>query len=269
MAAEIQNFIGVKSISGFNLAKILREHLEAQKEIKIFEGDLVVKIEKIKKGFKATTRKGKIFKSRTVLIASGSRRKKLNIPGEKKFEGRGVFYCSICDAPLMKGKIAAVIGGGNSGFEAVIDLLPYASKIYLLTRTGALKADLIIQEKVKSANRRTKQVKIIKMAEAEEIFGEEFVQGLRYRDRRSGKIKKMPLQGVFVAVGYRPNSEIVKNLVKLAKAGEIVVNPATQETSCQGIWASGDVTDGLYGQINISIGDAIKAVLNIYQYLLK
>ena len=273
VAAEIQNFIGVKSISGFNLAKILKEHLQvastssaqAQKGIKIIEEDLVAKIEKAKDGFKATTKKGKIFKSRTVLIASGSRQRKLNIPGEKEFEGRGVFYCSTCDAPLMKGKIAAVIGGGNSGFEAALDLLPYASKIYLLTRTGVLKADPIVREKVRDS----KKVKIITMTGAEEIFGEEFVQGLKYRDRRSGKAKEILLQGVFAAVGYQPNSEIVKNLVKLTKAGEIVVNPATQETSCRGIWAAGNVTDGLYRQINISIGDAIKAVLNIYQSMLK
>ena len=273
VAAEIQNFIGVKSISGFNLAKILKEHLQvastssaqAQKGIKIIEEDLVAKIEKAKDGFKATTKKGKIFKSRTVLIASGSRQRKLNIPGEKEFEGRGVFYCSTCDAPLMKGKIAAVIGGGNSGFEAALDLLPYASKIYLLTRTGVLKADPIVREKVRDS----KKVKIITMAGAEEIFGEEFVQGLKYRDHRSGKAKEILLQGVFAAVGYQPNSEIVKNLVKLTKAGEIVVNPATQETSCRGIWAAGNVTDGLYRQINISIGDAIKAVLNIYQSMLK
>jgi alkyl hydroperoxide reductase subunit F len=107
------------------------------------------------------------------------------------------------------------------------------------------------------------------MAEVEKIFGDEFVKGLSYRDRRSGKAKKIFLQGIFVAAGHQPNSEIFKNLVKLTKAGEIIVNPKTQETSCKGIWASGDVTDGLYRQNNIAVGDAIKAVLNIYQSMLK
>ncbi len=105
------------------------------------------------------------------------------------------------------------------------------------------------------------------MAEVREIFGGEFVKGLEYKDRRSGKIKKLNLQGVFVSVGYQPNSEIAKNLVKLNKNNEIIINPKTQETSCKGIWAAGDVTDGLYRQMNIAIGDAIKATLNINSYL--
>lgn len=263
VSAEIQNFIGFKSISGLNLTKALIEHLEAQKGIKIIEGDSVIKIKKNKAGFKVFTKKRKNFNSKTILIASGSRRKKLNIPGEEEFEGRGVFYCSICDAPLMKNKIVAVIGGGNAGLEAGRDLLPYALKIYLLEYTANITADPVMAETIK----KSKKVKIITMAEVQEIFGEEFVKGLKYQDRRSGKIKKVNLQGIFVSVGWQPNSEIVKNLVKLNKAGEVIVNSKTQETSCPGIWASGDVTDGLYHQNNIAIGDAIKAVLNIYQFL--
>lgn len=269
VSAEIQNFIGFKSISGLNFAKTLQKHLEAQKGIKIIEGDSVIEIRKSKEGFKVFTKKGKNFNSKTILLTSGSRRKKLNIPGEKELAGRGVFYCSICDAPLMKNKTVAVIGGGNAGLESARDLLPYASKIYLLEYTGDLTADPVITETIKSASWRTKKVKIITLAEVRKIFGEEFVQGLEYQDRRRGKIKKINLQGIFVSIGWRPNSEIVKNLVKLNKAGEVIINPKTQETSCPGIWASGDVTDGLYHQNNIAIGDAIKAVLNIYQYLLK
>lgn len=261
VSAEIQNFIGFKSISGLNLAKVLKEHLQAQSGIKIIEGDLAIEIKKNKKGFKIATKKGKNFNSKAILIASGSRRKKLNIPGEKEFGGRGVFYCSICDAPLMKNKIVAVIGAGNAGLESVRDLLPYASKIYILEYTANLTADPIIAEPIK----KIKKIKIITLAEVREIFGNKFVQGLKYQDRRNGKIEKLNLQGVFVAIGYQPNSEIVKNLVKLNKAGAVIVNPKTQETSCPGIWASGDVTDGLYHQNNIAIGDAIKAVLNIYQ----
>ncbi|MDP3052525.1 MAG: FAD-dependent oxidoreductase [bacterium] len=263
VSAEIQNFIGIKSISGLNLAKTLKDQLEFQKNIKIIEGDSVTEIKKNKAGFKIFTKERKNFDTKTILIVSGSRRKKINIPGEKEFEGRGVFYCSICDAPLMRNKTVAVIGGGNSGFEAVSDLLAYASKIYLLEYTDVLSADLITKEKVK----KSKKVEIITMAEAREIFGGEFVKGLEYKDRRNGKIKKLNLQGVFVSVGYQPNSEIAKNLVKLNKNNEIIIDPKTQETSCKGIWAAGDVTDGLYRQVNIAIGDAIKAALNIDSYL--
>ncbi len=263
VSRDIQNFIGIRSISGLNFAKTLKEHLAVNKETKFIEGDLVAEIKKDKKGFKVFTQKGKIFYSATILIVSGSRRKKINIPGEKEFDGRGVFYCSICDAPLMKNKTVAVIGGGNSGFEAVLDLLPYASKIYLLEYADVLSADLITKEKVK----KSKKIEIITMAEVREIFGGEFVKGLEYKDRRRGKIKKLNLQGVFVSVGYQPNSEIVKNLVKLNKNNEIIIDPKTQETSRKGIWAAGDVTDGLYRQMNIAIGDAIKAALNIDSHL--
>jgi alkyl hydroperoxide reductase subunit F len=268
-SGEIQNFIGFKSISGLNLAKALKEHLQVQAGIKIIEGDLVVEINPSTtlriKGFKITTRKGKIFNTKTILLAGGGRQKKLNVPGEKEFAGRGVFYCAICDAPLMKNKAVAVIGGGNAGLEAVRDLLLYASEIYLLEYTAGLTADPVMIEVIK----KSKKIKIITLAEVREIFGDEFVRGLKYRDRRDGKIKKLNLQGIFIAVGYQPNSEIAKDLVKRNKLGYIVVNSQTQKTSCPGIWASGDVTDGLYHQNNIAIGDAIKAVLNIYQYLLK
>ncbi len=263
VSRDIQNFIGIKSISGFNFAKVLKEHLEANKETKFIEGDLVAEIRKDKKGFKVFTQKRKTFYSTTILVASGSRRKKINIPGEKEFDGRGVFYCSICDAPLMKNKIVAVIGGGNSGFEAALDLLPYASKIYILEYIDVLSADLITQNKVK----KSKKVEIITMAKVKEISGEQFVQNLTYQDRRTGKIKELVLEGIFVSVGYNPNSEVVKNLVKLNKNSEIIVDHKTQETSVKGIWAAGDVTDGLYRQMNIAIGDAIKATLNIDKYL--
>lgn len=259
VSKEIQNFIGIKSISGLNLAKTFKEQLESQKNIEIIEGDSVAEIKKNNGAFRVSTEKKKNFDAKAVLIVSGSRRKKINIPGEKDFEGRGVFYCSICDAPLMKNKIVAVIGGGNSGLEAVLDLLPYASKIYLLEYTDILSADKITLEKAK----KSKKVKIITMAEIREIFGKEFVKGLEYKDRNSDNIKKINLQGVFVSIGYQPNSEIAKNLVKLNKNNEIIINPKTQETSREGVWAAGDVTDGLYRQINIAIGDAIKAVLNI------
>jgi thioredoxin-disulfide reductase len=263
VSRDIQNFVGVKSISGLNFAKSLKEHLEANKETEFIEGDLVTEIKKETKGFKVLTQKRKIFHSKSVLIASGSRRKKINIPGEKDFDGRGVFYCSICDAPLMKNKVVAVIGGGNSGFEAVLDLMPYASKIYILEYTDNLAADQITQDKVK----KSEKVEIITMAEVKEICGDQFVKSLKYQDRRTGKIKELNLKGVFVSVGYSPNSEIVKNLVLLNKNDEIVVNHKTQETSVKGIWAAGDVTDGVYRQMNIAVGDAIKAALNIDNYL--
>lgn len=263
-SADIQNFVGLQSIAGFRLAKNLKEHLMVyQKEIKIIEGDLATKIEANKTGLTIFSQQKKKFQSQRLLIVSGGRPKKLDIPGEKQYEGRGVFYCATCDAPLMKNKIVAVIGGGNYGLETARELLPYAQKIYLLEYTEKLRADLIIQEKIGKSSK----IKIITMAAVQKIFGDEFVHSLQYENRRSGQIKKIDLEGVFVAIGYQPNSEIFRKLVKTNSVGEIIVNPKTQETSCKGIWAAGDVTDGLYHQINIAVGDAVKAVLNINDFL--
>jgi len=265
ISAEIKNFIGFKSISGIELAKRLEEHLSSQEGIEIKTGVSVSKIEKIQNGFKVYADSSMVFEARTVFIALGNRYRRLNVSGEEKFKGKGVFYCSICDAPLMKGKIAAVIGGGNSGFNAVIDLLPYALKIYLLEYAEALRGDPATLEKIKSSGK----VEIIVMAEVKEILGQEFVSGLKYQNRQSGEIKEIKIDGVFVAIGYQPNTDLVRNLIELNPHGEIVVNHQTQQTSQSGIWAAGDITDVLYKQINIAIGDGIKAVLNIYDYLKK
>ena len=264
IAAEIRNFIGFKSISGIELAKKLKEHLADQENIEIKDGVRVSKIEKIAGGFKIFVN-DESFETKTLLIALGSRYRRLNVSGEDKFEGKGVFYCSTCDAPLMKGKTAGVIGGGNSGFGAAADLLPYASKIYVLEYSDILKADQITQEKIKNSGK----AEIITMAEVSEIFGGDFVSGLKYKDRRNGEAKEINLDGVFVAIGYQPNSDLVKDLIELNPRGEIIINHQTQKTSCEGIWAAGDITDVLYKQINIAIGDATKAVLNIYEYLNK
>ena len=263
VSADIKNFIGFKSISGVELAKRLEEHLSSQEGIEIKTGVSVSKIEKTQNGFKVYADSSIVFETRTVFVALGSRYRRLNVSGEEKFEGKGVFYCSICDAPLMKGKTAAVIGGGNSGFESATDLLPYAEKIYILEYSDALCADAITQEKVKVSAK----AEIITMAEVSEISGGEFVSGLKYKNRASGEVKEIKVNGVFVAIGYQPNSDLVKNLVKLNPRGEIVVNHQTQQTSCSGIWAAGDTTNVLYKQINIAIGDGIKAVLNIYDCL--
>ena len=150
---KIENWIGEKEISGFELAKKLEDHLKSQQGIEILEGDRVSKVEKTENGFKVFTNNNKIFETKYVLVTSGSSHRKINVPGEKEFEGRGVFYCATCDAPLMKNKTAAVIGGGNSGLEAVLDLIPYASSIYLLEYGEKLKGDLITQEKIKSSTK--------------------------------------------------------------------------------------------------------------------
>jgi thioredoxin reductase len=261
VSAEIQNWIGTPSISGFDLAKNLEGHLRAQKGIEIVDDDRVTAVQKKEDGsFSLATKNAKTYEAKYILLVSGSSRKKLGVPGEAAFEGKGVVYCSICDAPLFGEKTVAVVGGGNSALESVIDLLPYASKIYLMVRSEILKGDPITQEKIKNEPK----VEIVWNAVVQGVEGKDLVTGVKYQNVKSGEIKELPLDGVFVEIGLLPNSDFVKDLVDRDAYGAVKVDAKTQATSCAGIWAAGDVSDVLYKQNNISAGDAIKAVLNIY-----
>lgn len=264
-AAKIENFIGTPAISGVELANRLESHLRTQNNIEIKDGVFISAIRKIDGGFEVEDSNRDLYKTKNVFIALGSSYKKLGIPGEKEYEGKGVFYCSICDAPLMKDKPAVVVGGGNSAVGSVIDLLPYASEIYLFVRGGALKADQILQERIKKEDK----VKILFNSVIKEIIGEVLVKEIKYADLSANEEKAMNVSGVFVEIGYKPNTDLVKDLVNLNERGEIIINHQTMKTSQEGIWAAGDITDVLYDQINPAIGDGIKAVLNIYDNLNK
>ncbi len=257
---DVQNWIGTKSISGLDLASSLEEHLRGQEGIEVMDGDLVSGLAETTEGIKATLQSGKEIDAKFVLVASGSRRRRLDVPGEKQFEGKGVVYCSTCDAPLFKNKIVAVVGSGNAGLEAVVDLFPYASKIYLVVRSGELKGDAVTQEKIKA----NPKAEILFNTEVKEVLGKDFVFAVKLADKAANQEKELPVDGVFVEIGAIPNSDLAKGLVKLNEHAEIIADPKTQETSNPRIWAVGDVADGLYKQNNISAGDAVKAVLNIY-----
>ncbi len=266
----IENWIGTKSISGFDLAKSLEEHLRAQADIDIVDGDLATGVAKRDDGtFAVTTKNGKSLETKYILLTSGSRRKRLGVSGEDAFDGKGVVFCTTCDAPLFGGKTVAVVGGGNSALEGVEDLLQYASKVYLIVRSEVLRGDPITQEKVKSHP----NVEILWNTVVEEIKGStnepQFVNGIKYKNIKTGEEKDLPLDGVFIEIGLTPNSDFVKDLVTLNEIGHVVVDHKTQQTSCPGIWAAGDVSDVLYDQNNISVGDAIKATLNIYDKIKK
>ncbi|MFH0890825.1 MAG: FAD-dependent oxidoreductase [Candidatus Liptonbacteria bacterium] len=265
VSADIQNWVGTKNISGLDLAKTLEEHLRAQEGIDIKDGQLATEVSEIPGGLKIKTSAGEEFETRYLLWAAGSRRRKLGVPGEKEFDGKGVAYCATCDAPLFGGKNVVVVGGGNSGLESVLDLLAYADKIYLLEHGNALRGDLVTQEKMKN----NPKVEIILNAQTLEIIGDKFVTGLKYKDRISGTDRDLAVQGVFVEIGAIPNSEPVKNLVQLDKFNQVIADPRTQKTSHTRIWAIGDVSDVLYKQNNISVGDGVKALLNIYEQLHK
>lgn len=264
-SAGIANWIGTKLISGYDLAKNLEDHLRAQEGIEIIDDDRVIAVQKTSAGFLLATENGKKIETKYILLASGSSRRKLGIPGEKELDGKGVAYCSTCDAPIFKNKTVAVVGGGNSALESVMDLLPYASKIYLLVRSEVLKGDLVTQEKIKQHP----NVEVIFNAVPQEILGKDFVSGVRYKNVKNSETKELALDGTFVEIGLTPNSDFIKDLVHRDDRGAVIVDPKTQATSEAGIWAAGDVTDALYKQNNISVGDAAKAVLNIYDHIKK
>ncbi len=265
VSANIENWVGEVSISGKELAEKLERHVRAQKEVEIRTGERVVRV-KAAHGciFEVATDKGDSFRSKTVIVASGGRRRRLGVPGEDRFSGRGVAYCSTCDAPFFQDQDVAVVGGGNTALEMIIDLYHYARKIYLLVRGDTLKGDQVLQEKVME-NPKLQQFNHV---EVKEILGDKSVTGLRYRDLKSGEEKELKLSGVFVAIGTVPNSDIVKNLVDTNQAGEILVDHRTAQTSRWGIFAAGDVTDDPFKQNNISAGDAVRAALSAYLYLI-
>jgi len=261
---DIQNWPGIPHISGWEMAKLFKEHLKVV-GANFKEGVKASGMRKIKGGFEISVETGETYQAKTVLVALGSSRKKLGIPGEAEFGSKGVFYCATCDAPLMKDKVAAVVGGGNAAVGAVIDLLEYASKIYLLVRSDSLKADPVGVEQIKN----NPKVEIIFNAEAKEIKGKKLVESLVYRDKSSGQDKELKLDGIFVEIGSQPNSGFLKGLADLNGKGEVIVNCKTKKTSAEGVWAAGDITDCLYKQNAISMGDGVVALLNIYDYLNK
>lgn len=280
---DIQNWIGEPHISGFDLAKKFEAHVRSfpdMVDIKTSEKAIEVRsIKCIENGFllgegkricdfEIKTDKGNVnvYEGKTVILAAGARRRKLNVPGEEQFNGKGVAYCSTCDAPLFSDKRVAVVGGGNAGLEAVVDLFPYAKEVYVIEYGESLKADPVTQEEVKK-NPKLKQ--ILLNAQTTEIVGDKFVTGIRYKDKKTGETKELPVEGVFVEIGSIPNSEIVKDLVELDKWGQVKIDSKHASTSHPGVFAAGDITDDPYKQNNISAGDAVKAALAAYNYLLQ
>ena len=266
VSADIQNWIGTKSISGYDLARSLEEHVRAQEDLVVATSQKVTSVsESAEKIFMVSTDAGVTYRARALIVTTGARRRKLGIPGEEEFNGRGVAYCATCDAPLFKGKAVAVVGGGNAGLESAIDLLPYAKKITLLEFGSSLKGDPVTQEKVRRGG-----VDIILNAESKSIISDKegkFVAGLEYHDRKTNETKKLDVGGVFVEIGSVPNSDMVKELVALNKMREIIIDHKTTAISREGIWAAGDVTDEMFKQNNISAGDGVKAALAAYAYL--
>ena len=265
VSSNIENWVGEVSITGKELADRLEKHVRAQKDVEIRTGERVVAV-KVRAGcvYEVRTDKAGLYRSKTVIVASGGRRRRLQVPGEDRLQGQGVAFCSTCDAPFFQDKDVAVVGSGNTAMETVLDLIPYARRIYLLIRGDRLKGDPAIQEKITGMAK----LQILTEVELQEILGEEQVTGLRYREIKTGDEKTLEANGVFVAIGTVPNSDFIRNLVDTNQGGEILVDQKTAKTSRRGIFAAGDVTNDPFKQNNISAGDAVRAALSAYQYIL-
>ncbi|TSA43849.1 FAD-binding protein [bacterium] len=262
----IENWIGSPKIHGGELAKLFRAHLDAVKNefLELVLHERVISLKKNGDGaFVAETKTGKEFSARAVLLVTGAGRRKLDVPGADKFENKGVTYCASCDGPLFSGMDVAVVGGGNAGFETALQLLAYAKSVALIHRHTELKADPITVEKAAAHQ----NIRIIKHAEPTEVVGEQFVTGLKYKNKDTGAVEELPVSGIFVEVGVMPNTGFVEGLVEMDAFKRVKVNPHNQRTSVEGIWAAGDCTDELYHQNNIAAGDGVKALEDIYIWI--
>ncbi|HEY4507785.1 MAG TPA: FAD-dependent oxidoreductase [Candidatus Paceibacterota bacterium] len=262
---SIENWIGTVSITGPDLARAMEAHLAAYAapSVEIWKGERATGIEAVEGGFRLAAKSGKTVEAKAVLVATGSARRKLDAPGADKFEHKGVTYCASCDGPIFSGKDVVVIGGGNAGFETAAQLLAYAKSVTLLHRGPDFKADPVTVEAVL----KNPKMRAIKNAQTQEVIGEKFVSGLRYKDSVSGTEETVPVQGIFVEVGAMPATDFVGALVERNDFGQIKVDPKTQRASRLGIWAAGDCTDGLYHQNNIAAGDAVKALEDLYLWV--
>lgn len=265
VSAGIENWIGDISLAGWEFGQRLEKHLRAQEGLEIQTGQRASNITKNEDGtFVVTTQKGDVFQSKTVIVASGGRHRHLEVPGEDLLQGKGVVYCSTCDAPFFREKKVVVVGGGNAGLEAVEDLLPYAKEVVLFVR-GEIKGDQVTFEKINASEK----VSIVYHVAVTEVLGENVVSGVRYKNLETNVEETLDCEGVFVEIGMIPNTEFVKDILALNERGEIIVDGRSAATNVPGIFATGDATDLLYKQNNISAGYGVVAALSAYDYIRK
>jgi len=267
VSEQIYNWIGTVSLSGNELAEGFRKHVlvntGVEQTLEVKEGNKVTSVLKQKEDFVIETENGEKFLSKTILIATGSDRKKLEAKNADRLEHKGLTYCASCDGPLFSDMDVAVVGGGNAAFESAAQLLAYCKSVTLLHRSDNFRADEITVEKVLQNTK----MKAIKNVDVLEIKGEKFVEGIVYRDKLTGLETELKVSGIFVEIGQIPNTGFIKDLIPLDKIGRIKINPLNQKTEIPGIWAAGDCTDVLYHQNNIAAGDAVRALEDIYLYL--
>jgi alkyl hydroperoxide reductase subunit F len=261
VSPDIHNWIGTPSISGTKLAEDLEGHLRtyAGEWVDILEKEHVTGIEKTDDLFTVSVARGDSIQAKAVLVATGSKRRRLSVPGADDLEHKGVTYCASCDGPIFAGQDVAVIGGGNAAFETAAQLLAYAKTVTLLNRGDSYKADPVTVEKVLAHPNMTG----VTNATLTGVQGDKFVSGLTYTDGDKTE-QTLPVAGIFVEIGMIPNTDFVSEVLTLDEYKRIEIDPWTQQSSTPGIWAAGDCTNIKYHQNNISAGDAVKALEDIY-----
>ncbi|NWB67925.1 alkyl hydroperoxide reductase subunit F [Pseudomonas sp. I8001] len=264
---SIENFISVQETEGPKLASALEAHVR-QYDVDIMNLQRATALIPAKNNgelHEIRFESGATLKSKTVILATGARWREMGVPGEQEYKAKGVCFCPHCDGPLFKGKRVAVIGGGNSGVEAAIDLAGIVSHVTLLEFDSKLRADAVLQRKLYSLP----NVDVITSALTSEVKGDgQKVIGLAYKDRDSGEFKTIDLEGIFVQIGLLPNTDWLKGTVELTPRGEIIVD-ARGETSLPGVFAAGDVTTVPYKQIVIAVGEGAKASLSAFDHLIR
>jgi alkyl hydroperoxide reductase subunit F len=260
----IENFISVKETDGPKLAAGLEQHVR-EYEVDIMNLQRADALVPGDDYHEVRTASGAVLKAKSVIVATGARWREMNVPGEREYRGKGVAYCPHCDGPLFKGKRVAVIGGGNSGVEAAIDLAGIVGHVTLLEFANELRADAVLQKKLYSLP----NVTVIKEAQTSEVHGDGAkVVGLSYKDRASGETHRVELEGVFVQIGLLPNTDWLKGTVSLSKHGEIEID-ARGQTSVPGVFAAGDATTVPYKQIIIAMGAGATASLGAFDHLIR
>ena len=264
----IENFISVKKTEGPKLVAGLEEHVRDY-DVDIMDDNKAIKLNKITTAMgdaiEIELENGAKLSSKSVILATGARWREMNVPGEQEYRGKGVAYCPHCDGPLFKGKRVAVIGGGNSGIEAAIDLANIVEHVTVLEFDSKLRADQVLQDKANAMG----NITIILNALTTEVTGDgNRVNGLIYTDRATDESHRVDLAGIFVQIGLVPNSEWLEGDIELTDRGEIVIS-AKGETSIPGVFAAGDVTTSAYKQIIIAMGDGATASLSAFDYLIR
>jgi len=267
VSETIYNWIGTPEISGTELGENLKKHILYYKGpfLDIIEGERINNIEKLKKGFKIITETGKNYEALAIIIATGSHRRKLEVKNADIYENKGITYCASCDGPLFAGQDIVIIGGGNSAFESATQLLAYCKSVTMIIRSNNLRADEITVKKVSENS----NFKLVKNADIMQVDGGKFLESLTYKDITTGQEKTIKTNGIFVEIGQIPNTSFAKNVIEIDEFGKIIVNPTTQASSTEGIWAAGDCTNGKYHQNNIAAGEGVTALEDAYLWIKK